>query len=700
MERRNWSPESFRDEDFEHHPTQQSECATSFSRSLKTSASLKTTSLEILLESLVTAGLRTSSTSYSVPNLWQSTSTGSSRVNPAEYYEAIVRNILALPAKDAHATGMPASEWTAEAVVYNHFVRLGAAFDHNLDGDVSTEPLPNGFRETGTLLKSIAMLPYMQRLGANTVYLLPLTIIGTENRKGELGSPYAIRNPYKLDPMLGEPALDLPLETQLKAFVEAAHRMGMRVVFEYVFRTASIDSDWAQEHPDWFYWLRKESDNSNGATPYGPPGFPHDVLAEIYEKVDKHDLVNLPVPDDAYRNRFVEAPVTVTSDNGTLKGTTEKGEQCVIASAFSDWPPDDRQPPWTDVAYLKMHNHPGFNYIAYNTIRMYDEALDRPERNNSALWDEISGIIPWYQKTYGIDGAMIDMGHALPPALKASIVKAARENREDFAFWDENFDPSPQLQKEGFNAVFGSLPFVIQDVQYIKGLLNFLNKTGVAIPFFATGENHNTPRVCHQYAGEIAGRRRAMFLFTLGAILPAMPFIHSGMELCEWHPVNLGLNFTDEDRQRFPSESLPLFSPATFDWEHGNGQEPLCAEIRHIIDIRSRYLDLIRSGEKGSIIQPYISDPAIIAIMRKRGEKTLIFAGSSNLYDTITGTMEFDPEHMTLFDLITGQPLNVHNHKLVLDFAPGQCYLFELPAAPVEATGQSAETVHDSLINP
>lgn len=100
--------------------------------------------------------------------------------------------------------------------------------------------------------------------------------------------------------------------------------------------------------------------------------------------------------------------------------------------------------------------------------------------------------------------------------------------------------------------MFGSLPFVIHDVQYIKGLLNFLNRNGVAIPFFATGENHNTPRVCHTLAGREAGRRRALFLFTLGAVLPAMPFIHSGMEICEWHPVNLGLNFTDDDRQRFP----------------------------------------------------------------------------------------------------------------------------------------------------
>ncbi|NTU58301.1 MAG: alpha-amylase [Chlorobiaceae bacterium] len=639
---------------------------------------MTTPSLDILLESLGTAGRRKSSPNYAVPNLWRSEKTGISTVDPARYYSDIVTEILASPREDKHRIRRSASEWSGDATVYNLFVRFANAFDHDRDGKIGLEPLPCGFRETGTLLKAIAMLPYIRRLGANTVYLLPLTSIGMVNRKGALGSPYAIKNPYILDPVLGEPALDLPTETQLKAFVEAAHLMGMRVVFEYVFRTASIDSDWVPDHPDWFYWIRR----NNGDMPYGAPGFNHDTLAEIYEKVDKHDLRALPEPDETYRKQFVSPPGRVSLRDGAYEGQDKDGSPCVVASAFSDWPPDDRQPPWTDVAYLKMHDDPRFNYISYNTIRMYDESLDRPESKNEALWEEISGIIPWYREQYGIDGAMIDMGHALPPALKAAIVSKARIGQPDFAFWDENFDPSPQLKEEGFNAVFGSLPFVIHDVQYIKGLLNFLNRNGVAIPFFATGENHNTPRVCHNLAGQEAGRRRSLFLFTLGAILPAMPFIHSGMEICEWHPVNLGLNFTDEDRLRFPSESLPLFSAGACDWENANGLEPLCADIRKILDIRNRYIELIRCGDQGSIIQPYISDPALLTVMRKSGGKTIIFAGNSNMNDRISGTMEFDQPEMVLQELISGGSLPVVDHKTILDFAPGQCFLFELPEAP------------------
>lgn len=641
---------------------------------------MSTPTLDIILESLAAAKRRQPAQPYAVPNLWSTGATGVSMVDPFDYFIDAIGEIQASPAAEPDEAETNGQNWSASATVYNLFVRYNAAFDHDRDGRIGTESLPGGFRETGTLLKAIAMLPTIRRMGVNTLYLLPLTSIGKVNRKGTLGSPYAIKNHFKLDETLGEPALDLPVETQLKALVEAAHHLGMRVVFEFVFRTASIDSDWINEHPEWFYWLRKESDLES----YGPPHFDHDTLARIYEQVDKHDFHELPEPDEAYRNRFAPTPEKITANDNGYNGVSEDGSECVIASAFADWPPDDRQPPWSDVTYLKLHDAPRFNYIAYNTIRMYDEALERPELRAMELWRKITGIIPWCREEFGIDGAMIDMGHALPPELKAAIVAEARRGKPEFAFWDENFDPSPKLKEEGFSAVLGSLPFVIHDVQYIKGLLNFLNRNGVAIPFFATGENHNTPRVCHNYAGREAGRRRALFLFTLGAMLPAMPFIHSGMEICEWHPVNLGLNFNDDDRQRFPAESLPLFSAAACDWENANGLSPLRDDFRRIIDIRSRYFDLVRRGEIGSIVQPYISDPALLTVMRKSGGRSLVFAGNSNFENSVSGTMEFEQETMELEELITGRKLTVSGHKLTHNFAPGECILFELPDSAQE----------------
>ncbi|NTU52679.1 MAG: alpha-amylase, partial [Chlorobiaceae bacterium] len=148
---------------------------------------------------------------------------------------------------------------------------------------------------------------------------------------------------------------------------------------------------------------------------------------------------------------------------------------------------------------------------------------------------------------------------------------------------------------------------------------------------------------------------------------------------CQWQPVNLGLNFTDDDRQRFPSDDLPLFSADACDWENSNGLEPLCDDIRRIIDIRNRYVDLVRCGDKGSIIQPYISDPAILTVMRKSGGQTLVFAGNSNFEHPVSAVMEFEESEMELEELTSGLKLRIAEHRLSLDFAPGQCVLFELP---------------------
>jgi len=634
---------------------------------------LQTTHLELLSQTLEKLNGPLSESIYQVPGIWTGKETATEQVNPVEYFKNIIEGILKSSDKP-HPVPIDA-DWRSGAIVYNLFIRLATAFDHNGDGTISTEALNSGFRETGTLLKAIALLPYIKKLGANTVYLLPLTEIGSQCKKGSLGSPYAVKNLRKLNPNLDEPILGLSPEILFKAFVEAAHILNMSVVLEFVFRTASIDSFWIKDHPEWFYWLRDD----NSTSQYESPRFDQDTLNRIYELVDRHEMNNLPAPSSEYQKQFILPPITVNEQDGILHGTATDGTPCRIASAFSDWPPDDRQPAWTDVTYLKMHNQEKFNYIAYNTIRMYDSALENPETFNTELWEEIADIIPSYQEKYLIDGAMIDMGHALPSLLKQTIVAKAREKRADFAFWDENFDPTPSIRDEGFNAVFGSLPFVIQDIVYIRGLLNYLNKTGVVLPFFGTGENHNTPRVCFRYPRQEAGRNFSIFIFTLSAVLPAIPFIHSGMELCEWYPVNLGLNFNEEDRALYPPEKLPLFSALSYDWKTTNGLAPLNNYISRILEIRQQFLDIVLSGEKGSISIPYVSEPELFAVMRTSGDRSLLFVGNSNLYDQKNGILEFSMNKTTLHDLIGKNTYAVKEHKLELTCAPGQCMLFELP---------------------
>ena len=182
---------------------------------------------------------------YFVPGLWvDGVTTEPIKVDPFAFYSQRLSEIHASEPQ-ALVQGSGGGEWSRNAIIYNLFPRLTAAFDHDNDGSLTGNV--DGWHETGTLLKCIALLPYIRSLGFNTVHLLPISTIGQDGKKGTLGSPYAIRNPYLLDENLTEPLLELSADQLFTAFVEAAHRLGLRVILEFVLRTGARDSDWIRE---------------------------------------------------------------------------------------------------------------------------------------------------------------------------------------------------------------------------------------------------------------------------------------------------------------------------------------------------------------------------------------------------------------------------------------------------------------------
>ena len=178
---------------------------------------------------------------YTFPNIWSTkiynTQDNLISINPIEFYINQIDWIINNKTFLNNTTNLEA---TKNPIVYNLFTRFTMAFDHNQDGIIKN--IKGEFKETGTLLKAIALLPYLKKLNIDIIYLLPITSIGKYNKKGNLGSPYSIFNPYKLDENLNEPLLNMSIETLFETFVEAAHLLDIKVVLEFVFRTASIDS--------------------------------------------------------------------------------------------------------------------------------------------------------------------------------------------------------------------------------------------------------------------------------------------------------------------------------------------------------------------------------------------------------------------------------------------------------------------------
>lgn len=634
-----------------------------------------------LLERTLTLKTRKSKkkkASYRVPSLWTSEK-GKSRavkVDPYAYYLKIVRDCRRL--KPVHPKGLAGGEWSREAVVYNMFVRTTTAFDHNGNGKLDLPVNHEGFRETGTFLKALAMLPYIKRLGATVIHLLPITSIGHDGNKGNLGSPYAIRNPYELDENLAEPALELDVKTEFKAFVEAAHAMGFRVIVEFVFRTTAKDGDWVKERPEWFYWIKEEIRQRNPGeqdeSSYGSPLFTTDELRRIHDDVNNGRFGQLPEPHPQYKSLFTDPPDSnhVKKMQGRYVGTLPSGQRVKIPGAFADWPPDDNQPPWDDVTYLRMYTNPQFNYIAYNTLRMYDSRFAHEQHINKPLWERITGIIPYYAREFGIDGVMIDMGHALPMQLKAEMIRSAHDANPDFAFWDENFSISMGSREEGYNAVIGYLWHVQHVPQYMKEFGWRLHNESLPLPFFATPESHNTHRAAVRKGGVLYSRWAAV----VNAFLPGIPFIHSGYEIAETYPINTGLDFSREELSHMPSETLPLFSEFAFDWTRSTQFVPFLAKL---LKLRKAHKTLVINADHSSFHMHDTGNPSIFAYSRVGGNPYQQLAILTNMDFEQSQPLSFHMETRlnTVVDLLNGKRYRVKAGVLEMQLLPGQGLVFE-----------------------
>ena len=101
------------------------------------------------------------------------------------------------------------------------------------------------FTAEGTFAAAAEQLPKLRELGVDILWLMPVHPIGEKNRKGELGSPYSIRDYYGVNPEFG--TVD-----DLKDFVSRAHELGLYVILDWVANHTAWDNVLVEEHPDWY----------------------------------------------------------------------------------------------------------------------------------------------------------------------------------------------------------------------------------------------------------------------------------------------------------------------------------------------------------------------------------------------------------------------------------------------------------------
>ena len=116
-------------------------------------------------------------------------------------------------------------EWSRDAVLYQINTRQ--------------------FTPEGTFRAAQAQLPRLKALGVDILWLMPIHPIGKDHRKGTLGSPYSVQDYYAVNPEFGT-------EDDFRAFVEAAHAEGFKVILDLVANHTAWDNALAKQHPDWY----------------------------------------------------------------------------------------------------------------------------------------------------------------------------------------------------------------------------------------------------------------------------------------------------------------------------------------------------------------------------------------------------------------------------------------------------------------
>lgn len=124
------------------------------------------------------------------------------------------------------------------------------------------------FTEDGTLQAFVRHLPRLRNMGVDIIWFMPIHPIGEVNRKGTLGSYYAVKDYKAVNPEFGS-------FEELRMIVKLAHELGMHVILDWVANHTAWDHPWVTKHPDWY------AKDKNGIM-FSPEGWEDVVQLDVH----------------------------------------------------------------------------------------------------------------------------------------------------------------------------------------------------------------------------------------------------------------------------------------------------------------------------------------------------------------------------------------------------------------------------------
>ncbi len=168
-----------------------------------------------------------------------------------DFYDSVIgdiENMFDCPQNLREEEAFLVPDWAKNKVFYQIFPSRFATTEKVADDLWYKAPIGHRDNLKGSLKGILAHLDYLKELGIDVIYMTPIF-------QSDSSHKYDTIDYYRIDPSFGD-------TEDLKALVERAHQMGMRVVLDGVFNHTSpkffafadiMEKESASEYVDWYY---------------------------------------------------------------------------------------------------------------------------------------------------------------------------------------------------------------------------------------------------------------------------------------------------------------------------------------------------------------------------------------------------------------------------------------------------------------
>lgn len=294
------------------------------------------------------------------------------------------------------------------------------------------------YTEEGTFRAFEKEMPRLKAMGVKTLWFMPITPISQKVKKGSMGSPYAAHDYTSINPEFGN--LD-----DFKHMVNEAHKLGFKVIIDWVANHTGWDHVWTVQHPDWYL---------------------HDADGKFHIASGMDDIIELDYKNPAMRQGMIDAM------KFWVRETDIDGFRCDLAS-------------WVEVDFWQQARPEVEKIKPLFWLGEFDE-LENPEYGKvfdaSYVWSWMHKTEDYYKKNQPLSD------------LKSLLVKYSQIGDNSMRAWfttnhDENSWNGSEYEKYGdlakplavFSVTWNGVPLMYSGQEVAnKKRLEFFEKDPIA----------------------------------------------------------------------------------------------------------------------------------------------------------------------------------------------------------------------------